>query len=91
MKFSDLTECPFCGCSEYYTKEYVYGVIRYNEYFDGTEAENELMYDGLNYKSRAYNGKAYCRHCDKYLGSVMDNTVSVAVQKALKRNGGERE
>ena len=22
MKFSDLTECPFCGCSEYYTKEY---------------------------------------------------------------------
>jgi hypothetical protein len=91
MKFSDLTECPFCGGSEYYTKEYVYGVIRYNEYFDGTEAENELMYDGLNYKSRAYNGKAYCRSCDKYLGSVADNTVSVAAQKALKRNGGEQE
>lgn len=31
MKFSDLTECPFCGCEEYYTKEYVCGVIRYNE------------------------------------------------------------
>ena len=39
MKFSDLTECPFCGFSEYYTKEYVYGVLRYNACFDGAEAD----------------------------------------------------
>lgn len=87
MKFSDLTECPFCGCEEYYTKEYVCGVIRYNECFDGSEADNDTLYDGLKYKDKSYHGKAYCRSCDKYLGSVMDNTVSVAVQKALKRGG----
>ena len=91
MKFSDLTECPFCGCSEYYTKEYFYGVLRYNACFDGAEADNDTLYEGLNYKSRACPGKAYCRRCDKYLGSVMDDTVSATARKALKRNGGERE
>ena len=84
MKFSDLTECPFCNCAEYYTKEYVYGVLRYNERFDREEADNSTLYDSLNYNSNAHNGRAYCRNCNRYLGNVMDNTVSVAVQKALK-------
>lgn len=25
MKFSELTECPFCGCNEFYVKEYYFG------------------------------------------------------------------
>lgn len=28
-KFIELTECPFCGCDEFYTKQYVYGTLRY--------------------------------------------------------------
>lgn len=51
MKFNELKECPFCGCGEFYTTEYVYGTLRYRERFDGTEAHNEQLYDGLNTKN----------------------------------------
>lgn len=38
MKFSELTECPFCGYDEFYTTGYVYGTIRCRSRFDGKEA-----------------------------------------------------
>lgn len=57
--------CPHCGSvSGFYTKEQATGtvVIRFN--YDGSEAENGSMYDGLTYKG----GKvAYCTNCNKKL------------------------
>lgn len=81
MKFSELTECPFCGCDEFYTTQYVYGTIRYNERYDGEEAENAELYDGLNCKN--YSGRAYCRNCNKYLGNRESNILSKAAEELL--------
>ena len=81
MKFSELIECPFCGCEEYYTNEYVYGYIRYAERFDRKDAENAELYDGLN--TRNYNGRAYCRRCNKYLGNKETNELSKQVKKEI--------
>lgn len=85
MKFNELTECPFCGCDEFYTKEYVYGTLRYKERFDSKETHNEELYDGLHTKN--YNGKAYCLNCDKYLGNRENNTLSKAANKECEKNG----
>lgn len=80
MKFSDLKCCPFCGCDEFYEKQYAYGTIMFRGRFDGKEAHNEELYDGLSYK---YSGKTYCLQCNKYLGNIKENTIGKAAQKAL--------
>ena len=81
MKFGDLKKCPFCGYDEFYTKEYVFGSIKYAERFDGEEASNEELYDYLN--SRNYNGRAYCRNCNKYLGNKITNELSKGASAKL--------
>ena len=73
MKFSELDCCPFCCSKEYYTKQYVYGTLCYNERFDGEEAENGELYDGLNCKN--YSGRVYCKECGRYLGNKEKDTV----------------
>ncbi len=80
MKFTDLKCCPFCDSEEFYVKEYAYGTIICRERFDGEEAHNEDLYDGLNYK---YSGRAYCLNCGKYLGSFEKNIVGKEATKAL--------
>lgn len=47
MKFTDLKCCPFCGCSEYYEKQRVYGISYFMMRYDGEEANNDGMYDGM--------------------------------------------
>jgi len=60
-----IEECPYCGDDQgYYTKEQVRGRITYAFNFDGSEAENGDMYDGLSYSGGKY---AYCLNCDKRL------------------------
>lgn len=81
MKFSDLTECPFCGCDEFYTTQYVYGTIHYRSRFDGTEADNSDLYEGLRNDKRG--GRIYCEDCNKFLGNRKNNTLSKAAEKAL--------
>jgi len=87
MKFTELKECPCCGNDEFYTTAYVYGSIVCAERFDGKETDNAELYDGLNTKN--YNGRAYCRMCNKYLGNKETGSVSKQVEQALK--GGARE
>ena len=84
MKFSELQECPFCGHDEYYSKEYVYGNIFYGERFDGEETHNESLYDSLS--TKRFNGRCYCRSCEKYLGNKLTDIVSKMAQKALKES-----
>lgn len=87
MRFNELTECPFCGEDEFYTTEYVYGTLRYRERFDGKEAHNEQLYDGL--LSKNYSGRCYCGWCGKYLGNKEKNTVSKAIERIFGGEGGD--
>lgn len=82
MKFSELNVCPFCGSTEFYSKQQASGTVRYYKSFDGTEVDNCQMYDSLNYQ---YSGKRYCADCDKYLGDEDANTVSKQVEEAFRK------
>ncbi len=82
MKFTDLKSCPFCGSEEFYVKQYAYGTMICRERFDGEEANNEDLFEGLNYKS---SGRAYCLSCDRYLGNDETNTVGKEAAKALEK------
>ena len=88
MNFNDLNCCPFCGCDEFYTKEYVFGAIKYAERFDGKEAHNEELYDYLN--TRNYNGRVYCRNCCKFLGNKETNMLSKRVEKIFSNHPTEK-
>lgn len=81
LKFSDLTECPFCGGKEYYTKGYIQGPCYYNERFDGEEAENSEMYDSTTFTAGA---RAYCTDCKSYLGNLTIDEIGKEAEKALK-------
>ena len=65
MSIASIESCTHCGSDEgYYTKDYVKGhtVTRFT--FDGSEAENTDMYEGLSHRM----GKvAYCLNCHKRL------------------------
>ncbi len=80
MKFEDLTCCPFCGCETYYEKQTVKGKIEFNSLFNGEEAPNYDMYEGLEHK---YSGKCYCRDCDKYLGNNLTNVVGKEAENKI--------
>lgn len=78
MQFTDLKCCPFCGCEMYYEKQTVKGQIEYNSMFNGKEAPNDNLYEGLNYY---YSGKCYCRECGKYIGNNAKNIVGTLAEK----------
>ncbi|WP_191343918.1 hypothetical protein [Anaerotignum lactatifermentans] len=58
-------KCPHCGSLEFYTRQRVNGVIQVNFRFDGQEADNESMYEALEYKE--VSEYAYCSGCGKRL------------------------
>lgn len=81
MKFAELKECPFCGNDEFVEKEYAYGSLLHRSRFDGEQADNSDLYDGLRYK---YSGRVYCSQCRKVLGNRIENTVSKSAEKKLQ-------
>lgn len=84
MKFSELTKCPFCGSEEYYTTSYCFGRVDYYQRFDGGETDNGGMYAGLSERERKTE-RAYCGHCEKYLGDIEADTVGKEAVKALAK------
>lgn len=60
-----MNKCPYCGCEEYYTKQYASGPINYQFRFDGEEAENGAMYETLSFKPKSKY--AFCCQCEKRL------------------------
>ena len=82
MKFADLKCCPFCDSEVFYVKQYAYGTMICRERFDGKEAHNEDLYDGLSYK---YSGRAYCLNCGKYLGNIEKDILGKEAAKALEK------
>lgn len=88
IDFEDLTCCPFCGSGVFYEKEQAYGNIEYNSRFDGEEAKNYDMYEGLSYHS---SGRCYCRDCDKYLGNIINGTVGKDAQRVLRKTANHAD
>lgn len=85
MKFSELTECPFCGHDEFYEIAPIKGHVYYIMRYDGKEAEdNSSMYDGT---STYPTGRVYCDNCHKYLGNYIKNFVGGKAEKALTQKG----
>lgn len=84
MKFSELTECPFCGSDEYYTSIHMFGRVSCYARFDGGEAYNGDMHDNLR-KRRRKTKRAYCVYCEKYLGDIEADTVGSEAAKALAK------
>lgn len=82
MKFSELRCCPFCGCTNYYTKSRASGIVRYYESFLGDEIDNSQMYDSLDYK---IDERRYCAGCDKLLGHADKDAVSKQVENVLEK------
>lgn len=59
----DIKECPYCGNDEYYIHQRISGRTEFRGRYDGTEADNGHLHDGLNYIDI---GKfAYCTKCRK--------------------------
>lgn len=73
MKFSELKECPYCGCDTFYTKAHFSGHVIFYERFDGEAADNTNMYEDL---VQATSGnKVYCAACERDIGNRGKNTV----------------
>lgn len=81
MPFSALRCCPYCGCEEYYEKMTVSGISIFRSRFDGEEAENTEMYDGLDFHG---SGRVYCSECNMYLGNHQKDIVGLKAEKAVE-------
>ena len=82
MKFEELTCCPFCGCDQYYEKQYARGPVIFRMRYDSEQADNSEMYDSIDF---TFSGRVYCDNCDQYLGNRITSDLSVAARKALKK------
>ncbi|MET3658358.1 hypothetical protein [Sporosarcina psychrophila] len=65
MFIPPIEKCPHCASNEeFYSKLTITGsTVLYHNY-DGSDAENSGLYDGLNEKQSKY---AYCSNCHKRL------------------------
>lgn len=66
----NLKKCPYCGFGTYYTKAIVKGEVWHRYNFDGSEADNVSLYDGLDHKFKSKY--AFCDECHKKLFKISD-------------------
>jgi len=59
---SELSECPHCGCEEFFIREKAVGHIRSAYRFDGGDADNTGMYDGLSSVPQKF---VFCSCCQE--------------------------
>lgn len=67
MTDKKLTNCPNCGHDEFYRKGHASGYFSYHYRFDGQDAHNENLHDGLTYKE---NKTCFCSNCHLKLGVI---------------------
>lgn len=72
-QLTDLDKCPFCGCDTFYVRYHAEGALKYRIRPDGSETENDNMYDTLLLTG---GKRVYCDGCDKYLGNKELNKLS---------------
>lgn len=88
VNFSSLTECPFCGCDEFYVRQHAKGTIKYYFSFNGSEADNTDMYSTL---SVSEGKNVYCSQCNKFLGNRETKKISIPALKAFLKKEGENK
>lgn len=86
-KLSDLEACPFCGGAQYFERRAVRGAVTYFSRFDGKEADNSNMHEGLVYSG---GKRVWCAECGKLLGDQEVDQLTPAAEKALARGDGLR-
>lgn len=69
-----MKECPYCFSKQYYVKMKFSGSGVYQHLFNGEEAENGDMHEGLRYDFGKF---AYCTNCNKRLFKVNDDGLEV--------------
>ena len=79
-QYSDLDKCPFCGSETFYLKHHAEGTLKYCFHPDGSEGNNENMYNDLILTG---GKRVYCFGCDAFLGNVETNKLSIPAVKAL--------
>lgn len=67
-KGMELTHCPKCGNDEFYRKGRVSGHYEYQYRFDGGEANNGGLHEGLSYKEQK---TCFCSKCHHNLGALL--------------------
>lgn len=67
MNSKNLTNCPNCGHDEFYRNGHASGSYAYYYRFDGEEANNGNLHDGLTYKE---NKTCFCSQCHLSLGII---------------------
>lgn len=65
---SELKECPFCGHDENIIKQRATAIVEYGTRFDGEEADNTGLHDGMEYKD--ISKFAFCRNCYKKIAKL---------------------
>ena len=61
-----LSQCPHCGCKEYYVFCRMSGKAPYHYRYDGETADNTHLHDYLKYTEQK---TMYCSDCQKKIGT----------------------
>ena len=72
-QLSDLDKCPFCGSGTFFVKLHAEGTIFFRINPDGSEENNENMYDTLTLTE---GKRVYCFKCKSFLGNKETNKLS---------------
>ncbi len=79
-KFKDLKNCPFCGSDTFYVRQHAEGTVIFRFCPDGSEADNEDMYNTVTF-TRGSN--VYCDDCQKFLGNRKTGKLSSGAVRAI--------
>lgn len=72
MPKAPINRCPYCGSEKgFLSKDYICGPSWVNYNFDGSEADNDEMYDTTKVTIGKY---AYCCNCGKRLFKMSEIT-----------------
>lgn len=82
-KFSELTECPFCGSSEYKIVKHLSYAGNVNVNFRTGERTDPFTPDQLEEKLGV---RTYCANCNTLLGNLNDDKLSKPVRDKLAGN-----
>lgn len=64
---SELTESPHCGSGSYYYLSTVSGHATTWVNFDGSDADNTEMYNGIGHKTLKF---VFCAECEKKIARI---------------------
>lgn len=81
MKFSELTQCPHCGCEEFFILETITAEVERRKRFDGKEIDTSNLQGRII--RRDSTGRIYCADCKTYLGYSFTDKLDHRAEKIL--------